>query len=440
MDLAAAPAGSDAGTGSEGASGLGPWRAIVRSERMVEVESRTARSSDPAAAAARFWEGIAQTPLWERDMDFPGGWRATFLWRGAPEVTRHVSLCGPMVFSEQCGCLFEQIPQTDIWHLTLRLPAQTRAAYAISPNGLLEGSEGHDEVARLYATWVRDPLNPSTLVIPANAAVPEYTPRLFSVLEAPDAEAQRWRVPRPGDANGELQEHIYSSVALQNTRRVWTYTPAGWDPSARKQPLLLAFDGWDAVNVTRLPVVLDNLIAARAIPPTVAVLIDSGTAEMRARELDCHEPFVTFLADEALPWAGERWQLDLDRSRTIVAGISLGGRSSLFAGLRRPDLFGKVIAQSPAVTESEPVVLEALARRAPAGPSEQLEIYMDVGLLEIDRRGDFSFLPGARRFREILRATGHSVHYAELACGHDDIVVGETVAHGLELLIPREAD
>jgi enterochelin esterase family protein len=415
-----------------------PWREIVPSERIGAAAAEIAQSADPAAAVERFWESVAATPLWERDGQLPGAWRATFLWRGVPEITSHVTLCGPIVFSEACGILFEQISGTDIWHLTLRVPPQTRSAYAISPNGLLGRPGEIGQYEQILATWVRDPRNPSSLVIPVNEQMPAFTPCLFSLAEAPDTPAQTWRVQRPGTPTGELEQHNWSSAILGNTRRVWTYTPAGWDPGQRDTPLLLAFDGWDAVNVTRLPVVLDNLIAAGAIPPTVAVLIDCGTLEMRVRELDADEPFTSCLAQELLPWAGEHWRLALDRSRTVVAGISLGGKAATFAGLRRPDLFGKVIAQSAAVTLSEPGVVEELAQRAPSTPSERLEIYLDVGLLEIDSSGDRAFLGGVRNLCGLLRSAGHGVHCVELACGHDDIVDGETIADGLQLLLPAK--
>ena len=418
-------------------SAQGPWGAVVRSERMAEAEARIAASGSSPAAVAEFWESVEATPLWEPDKEIAGAWRVTFLWRGEPELTRHVTLCGPVVFAESMatgGCPLEQIPGTDIWHLTLRVPPQTRSTYVISPTGFRRAPEDLGEFARVVATWVKDPLNPGMFVVPANALVPEFT-QVYSLLEAPDAPAQRWRIPQPGVAKGELEEHVFASSVLQNTRRVWTYTPVGWSPDEREYPLLLAFDGWQTVTTTGLPVVLDNLIAAGAIPPVVAVMIDCGTLEMRGRELDCHEPFLAFLTDEILPWATDRWGLAVDRSRTLVAGMSLGGRAAVFAGLRRPDVFGNVIAQSTAVTESGPRTIDALAHHAPTRRSEKLAFYFDVGLLEIDNRGDKAFLQGTRRLREVLQASGHDVHYAELACGHDEIVVGESIADGLQLLL-----
>lgn len=162
--------------------------------------------------------------------------------------------------------------------------------------------------------------------------------------------------------------------------------------------MLLAFDGWEAMNVTTLPIVLDNLIAAGEIPPVLAVMIDSGTLDMRYRELDCHEPFVAFPVRRSAA-TRHLWKGDCPGS----------GRQGVGAG--RDGSF-----EAPST-------------------SEPLEVYLDVGLLEIDSSGERAFLLGVRRFREVLQSAGHNVHYAELACGHDDLVTGETIADGLRLLL-----
>ena len=434
------PVSASVGQQPDGTVDGAPWRAVVTSERMTAVAARIAETDDPEAAEADFWATVPETPLWEPDPELPGAWRVTFLWHGNPGTTSHVTLNGMLTFAEidYGGTRFVRIPRTDIWHLTLRVPPRTRSAYSIAANGLLGPLSDHDPRTfwRYTATWSRDPFNPKSTLIPANELVPEWTPRIYSVLEAPDALDQPWSTPQPGVPAGSVEQHEHTSRALQNTRRVWTYTPASWSPEQRDLPLLVAFDGWNAVNVTRLPVVLDNLIAAGEIPPVAAVMADSGTMEMRGRELYCHEPFVTFLTDELLPWARGRWGLSADRTRTLVAGVSAGGQAALFAALRRPDVFGKVIAQLAAITEEEPTAVADLARRQVGSDAEALQIYLDVGLLEVGgRRG---FCTGVHMVRDLLLQSGHTVLHADLPCAHDELVVRESIADGLKfLLAPR---
>jgi enterochelin esterase-like enzyme len=47
-------------------------------------------------------------------------------------------------------------------------------------------------------------------------------------------------------------------------------------------------------NVIPGHVILDKLIAAKRIPPTVAVFVESG--ETRDRDLGCHPAFAAFVA------------------------------------------------------------------------------------------------------------------------------------------------
>lgn len=439
----------------------GPWRAVVTSRRIEGVVAEARASEDPTSVAARFWEAVSATPLWEPDPDYPGAWRVTFLWRGDPQSTRHVNLCGGIVFSEFNGIPLNHVPDTDIWHLTLRVPPRTRSEYQLAPNGLLRPPESHEDVGRVQKTWVPDPRNKIAVVLPKNTALPELTPATSSLLEAPDATPLKWIVPQAKSPTGELEEHIFRSDELKGERRIWSYTPARWEPTEEACPLLVACDGWFGVNVMQLPVVLDNLIASGLIPPVVAVLVDSGTLAMRTLDLDCHEPYSKFLTDEIVPWANERWNRRPDRSQTLVAGVSLGGKAALSAALRRPEVFGKVIAQSAAVSEAEDSVvagfraadavrdqaagdttprqsrdvLRDIAAIPIASRSEQLDIFLDVGLLEIDLHGSWGFLPGVRQLRDTLRDAGHVVYYTEIACGHDGIVSGENIADALQLLL-----
>jgi enterochelin esterase-like enzyme len=415
------------------------WRVTVAGERVAQVAARIADGEDPSSVPRELWTSVSATPLWEEDPDVPGAWRATFLWRGDPDVTRDVALCGPVVFSEPTGRLLDNIPGTDIWHVTLRLPPRTRSTYAIAVNGPRAKPTTIDDVARAQAMQIRDPLNPDTFIIPANSWTPAITPWVLSVIAAPDAPAERWSIERPGTARGRVEEHAFSSAAGDDRRRVYTYTPADFDPTARDLRLLVAFDGWDAVHVSRLPVVLDNLIAVGAIPTTVAVLVDSGTLEMRMADLDCSERFLTLLIDEILPWAHEKLGLAApERSRTTLTGVSLGGRAAVHAGLRRPDIFGSVIAQAAAVSEAEPDAIHSIAHRPPA-PSDAVHFHFDTGLLELDDdEGPRGFLVGVRALCAVLRTAGHDVSCTEPACGHDSQVYGEAIAESLQRLLSQQ--
>ncbi|MGH3131360.1 MAG: alpha/beta hydrolase, partial [Gaiellaceae bacterium] len=286
-----------------------------------------------------------------------------------------------------------------------------------------------------------DPLNPRTYVFPGDDEDPEWArdaPR--SVLEGPDAPAQPWIGARAGTPAGTTELHRFRSEILDNERRVYVYTPPGFDRAGDAYPLLVVFDGWAYVELIPAPTILDNLIAAGRIPPLVAVLPDSLSQEARDRELPCHPPFVEFLTGELLPWARERWHATDDPARTTVAGSSYGGLAAAFAALSRPDVFGNVLSQSGSFGwrpdgGDEP---DWLIGQFEATERLPLRFSLDAGLLEEGRpRGWASILEANRRLRGVLEAKGYPVAYAEYAGGHDYICWAGTLADGL-LALARE--
>src|SRR5262249_7204153 len=78
-------------------------------------------------------------------------------------------------------------------------------------------------------------------------------------------------------------------------RRVWIYTPPGYAAGdSAKSDLLLAFDGGEYLDAIPLPTILDTLITAKRIRPTVAILVDDSSSTVRLADLANHEGFVRF--------------------------------------------------------------------------------------------------------------------------------------------------
>jgi enterochelin esterase-like enzyme len=302
------------------------------------------------------------------------------------------------------------------WQRTYELPAGVRCEYWFTA--------GRGRVA--------DPLNPLVHVYPRNPDDPEDAGSVVPLLELPGAPPRRWSVAPRLEQRGLAAAHRVRSERLANERSVFTYTPPGYDARGT-YPLVVAFDGWAFTQdaYVPLPTVLDNLIAANAIPPVVALLPDSLAATTRRRELFLHEPFVDFLADELLPWAHERLSFDDDPARTLVAGASLGGLAAAFCGFRRPDLFGLVLAQSAPFQHG-------LATELAAHDRLPLRFALQVGRLETtaaDRRA--STYDVNLQMRDVLTAKGYEVAFAEYAGGHDFFWWRETIADGLISLLAR---
>jgi enterochelin esterase family protein len=231
--------------------------------------------------------------------------------------------------------------------------------------------------------------------------------------------------PRAPQAARRLQLVTLFDSSYRRARRLWIYTPRGYDPkAAQPYPLVVAFDGEEYRDTMPLPLVLDTLAASRAAPSFVAVLIDNSEGPQRIADLGNAAKMVRFLAEQLMPYVRSRWHVTTDPHRTIITGSSAGGLASAFAALERPDLFGNVLSQSGAfwrgAEASNDAPYEWLTAHVGALPRRDVVFFLDVGELE-----DHATLGGSgpnfrdanRRFRDALKAKGYHVTYAEIPGG-----------------------
>jgi len=223
---------------------------------------------------------------------------------------------------------------------------------------------------------------------------------------------------------GAVKEYGLASRAYHSTRRVWVYTPPGYDPAAADNDLLLVFDGGVYLGDIPLPAMLDSLITAKKLRPTVAVMLDDSSRAARIADLGNQERFAGFVADELLPWARKNWKLTSDPHRATITGSSAGGLASAFVALRHPELFGNVLSQSGAfwrgAAGSDAAPFEWLTAQYAASPKRDLRFFMDVGATETHGAMNGtapSILEANRRLRDALRAKGYEVSYFEVPNG-----------------------
>ena len=247
-----------------------------------------------------FWKEVKEhgAPLVEESEGDDGYCLVTFVWQ-ASEKLRGVLLISLMTNPTEHP--MTHLPGTDVWYLSLRLPSNLRATYQFFPDEL--SASGKESVASPWAEYRPDPFNPNTFAFYTEEEDPTDFKMTRSVLELPEAPPQPWIEPQENVPKGKVQVHSMASNILGNERRVWVYTPSGYKPGTDKPyPLLVLLDGWAYAFLMPTFTILDNLIAAGEIPPTVAVLPDSLGPETRMKELVFSQPFNDFLVTELLPW------------------------------------------------------------------------------------------------------------------------------------------
>lgn len=169
--------------------------------------------------------------------------------------------------------------------------------------------------------------------------------------------------------------------------------------------------------------------------------MDNG-GPARDFDMNFNDAFVNFLADELVPWVEREYRFKADASRTVLGGDSLCGLTGGYAALRRPEVLGKVLAQSGAFqirngqdrSSQEP---EWLARQFITAPRAPISFYLEVGTLENRPEGNdgTSLLASNRHLRDILNARGFAVEYAETYGDHNPVHWRRMLPDALEFLL-----
>jgi enterochelin esterase-like enzyme len=304
----------------------------------------------------------------------------------------------------------ELAPGVWVAHRDLPVSAYVEYAYLL---------EGHREP---------DPLNRW----PAPDGIGGRISRLW-MPQAPQEALRFGAAPASDVARGRLTRHRFETGRLVagRTRRVVLYVPADIPPAACQ--LLVVLDGQDYLRRQRLHRVVDALVAARRISPLVIAFVDHG-GDARFPEYACSDATVAFLADRVVPFArsvlglGDGQVRARDgRGRVGIVGPSLGGLMALYAGLRRPDVFGRVLSQSGTFElPSREMVTGDLVRHLPSRP-------VTVRL----SAGTFEWLAGpVARMAELLRARGYDITHRPFVGGHNHRVWAEDALLGLEAMFP----
>jgi predicted alpha/beta superfamily hydrolase len=213
------------------------------------------------------------------------------------------------------------------------------------------------------------------------------------------------------------KHEVLHSKVLNEDRDLLISAPAQPVPG---MPLLVVLDGeW---NFRKVEAAVENLMANGLLPPIIiagVVNTDRGRdlmprfagAEFAAGPSD---RFLSFLADELIPHVAAEYPIG---KYHMLAGHSNAGMFSLYAFIRRPEVFQANIALSPSFGLDDRFVA-LLARALAAPPAAQHVVFIGHGG---DEEADISV--GAMRFAKTFEAAPSAdIEY------HYEIFPGET--HG----------
>ncbi|MEW5164060.1 alpha/beta hydrolase-fold protein [Klebsiella aerogenes] len=354
----------------------------------------------------------------------------TFLWRARHPLRGVYLRLNRVTDKEQVAKgLMTQIPATDIWTLTLRLPASYCGSYSLVeiPPGTPEAVV--NQLGSRFAALAgqADPLN-KTPGIAIRGGVRE------SVLALDNAPAQsEWRGGRHA---GTLLTS--ERIVAGQSRQVRLYLPA----VDKSQPLGLVVlpDGETWFDHLGVCAAIDAAIDSRRIVPVALLGIDNIDERERTTILGGRSELIRDVAEHLLPTIRreqprQKWA---DRSRTVLAGQSLGGVSALMAARHAPETFGLVLSHSPSMWwtpdgGSRPHLFSAtdtswVSEHVLSAPPRTVRIRLCVGSLE------GSTVPHVQQLHQQLQASGVDSHCAIYTGGHDYAWWRGALLDGLGLL------
>lgn len=364
---------------------------------------------------------------------------ATFCWIGGHDV-RWVLLDANGITDRDWvdDAMLENIPGTNLWHISLLLPSDYRGSYCFAvgregftrPDGLDPATQRNRWLAILEGA-VPDPLNATTPVLSSFGT-------MTSEAVAPDAPSQRlWSVGTDAPQSLSLHRLVVAGVE----RDVWSWCSDDDGPGPPRD-LAILFDGRTWAERHAIVGSLDAMMKQRPTKHLAVVFIDSVDQATRSRDLTCSDLFRQDLGDIVIPWAQQRLGANPDPARVVVAGQSYGGLAAADFVLERPELARNAICVSgsfwwsPESSRTDWVWDQRFAG-SNAGSNAGLDaaslwFWLEAGSHE----GDMAELSG--RFAESAREASAEVEHSEFCGGHDAVQWRESLLRGLERFVDRQ--
>ena len=225
---------------------------------------------------------------------------------------------------------------------------------AQGPDGLWSVTVDRPEPELYTYTFLVDGVS---MLDPANVFVQRDGARYVNAFLVPGGYADLYAE----SANPGNLEHVwYYSAENAMTRRMYVYTPAGFDRNDRKTkyPVLYLLhggggdeDAWSTLG--RTCQILDNLIAAGKARPMLVVMPNGNPDQYAAQTLGIpvnpnvreyasgFDNYSSLVAD-IVPYIEKNYPVIKNRKGCAVAGLSMGGGQSFFIAFRNVDTFANV--------------------------------------------------------------------------------------------------
>lgn len=218
---------------------------------------------------------------------------------------------------------------------------------------------------------------------------------------------------------GKVEDLSIYSKELQEDMQMLVYLPSNFSP-LYKYTLVIASDGKDYFQLGRIPRVVDELLENREIENIIVVGVPYKSVADRNKKYEPtgeqHGAYLRFLAHELVPFLDAKYPTyQVGMGRALI-GDSLAATVSLMAALKYPNIFGRVILQSPKVGEEVLTAVEAFKS------ANSFTVYHVIGkeetAVKLGSGGTADFLEPNRKLNNLIKNKGFSVFYEEFEGDH----------------------
>ncbi len=246
--------------------------------------------------------------------------------------------------------------EAGLWSITLPLPAPELYTYSF----IVDGVSIND---------------------PNNIFLQRDGTRYLSVLLIPGKKTENYVEAKK---RGNLHQVWYDSPTLGLNRRLFVYTPYGYESGKQSYPVLYLLhgaggdeDAWSTMG--RTCQILDNLIEKGLAVPMICVMPNGNPNQMAAKttqlpegEFDFRDPsrknlYVNSIVKDIVPYIEKNFRVLADPDHRAIAGLSMGGGHTISAANEYPGMFQYICPLSMGLWGEQPDIDEKLQGLKKAG-------------------------------------------------------------------------
>ena len=287
------------------------------------------------------------------------------------------------------------------WTITLALPAGTPIQFKFTRGG-----------------WDRVEKGPNGEELSNRTLTPDG-------VSTYDFTVARWAdiSGTPGTIVGHVESFSYAPFL--GGRKIWVYLPPDYASTTRHYPVLYMHDGQNLFDVRtsfagewQVDEACEQLIASGEIRPVIVIGIENGGASRLTEYTPWPasgygggggDAYLTAIRDLLKPEVDRRYRTLVGESNTFMAGSSLGGLISAYAGYHYSETFRRVACVSPSLWwDNRHMIADATARGRP----DVVRWYQDMGTIEegttrdANGNGIDDYIEDLRAMRDVLVGQG----------------------------------